>query len=135
MPRSYRRRRRGGPGRRCRSELTRPLGQSSKRNRDVIPWSIGSIRPSCQIVPPAERNRGETESAEEMAMMKLYSYYGSQATFRVRIALNIKGLKREDAFLHLEKGDQFAADYMALNPQAVVPTLFDDGHKLFQSMA
>jgi maleylacetoacetate isomerase len=70
-----------------------------------------------------------------MAMMKLYSYYRSQATFRVRIALNIKGLKREDAFLHLEKGDQFAADYMAMNPQAVVPTLFDGGHKLFQSMA
>ena len=43
--------------------------------------------------------------------MKLYTYYRSQASFRVRIALNLKGIAREDSFLHLEKGDQFAADY------------------------
>ena len=58
--------------------------------------------------------------------MKLYTYFRSQASFRVRIALNIKGLAREDEFLHLEKGDQFKPGYTALNPQAVVPTLFDD---------
>ena len=67
--------------------------------------------------------------------MKLYTYFRSQASFRVRIALNIKGLAREDEFLHLEKGDQFKAGYTALNPQAVVPTLFDGDAKLFQSMA
>ena len=67
--------------------------------------------------------------------MKLYTYYRSQASFRVRIALNIKGLKREDSFLHLEKGDQFAAGYTAVNPQAVVPTLIDGNAKLFQSLA
>ena len=68
-------------------------------------------------------------------MMKLYTYFRSQASFRVRIALNIKGLKREDSFLHLEKGDQFAAGYTAVNPQAVVPTLIDGNAKLFQSLA
>ena len=67
--------------------------------------------------------------------MKLYTYYRSQASFRVRIALNLKGLGRDDVFLHLEKGDQFAADYRALNPQMVVPTLLDGDVKLFQSLA
>src|SRR5207249_6726097 len=67
--------------------------------------------------------------------MKLYTYYRSQASFRVRIALNLKGIAREDSFLHLEKGDQFAAEYRALNPQMVVPTLLDGEIKLFQSLA
>ena len=67
--------------------------------------------------------------------MKLYTYFRSQASFRVRIALNMKGLAREDVFLHLEKGDQYAADYKALNPQMVVPTLIDGDLKLFQSLA
>lgn len=68
-------------------------------------------------------------------MATLYSYFRSQATFRVRIALNLKGIAREDVFLHLEKGDQFDPKYKALNPQMVVPTLLLDGAKLFQSMA
>jgi maleylacetoacetate isomerase len=67
--------------------------------------------------------------------VKLYTYYRSQASFRVRIALNLKGLAHDDTFLHLEKGDQFAADYRALNPQMVVPTLIDGEVKLFQSLA
>ena len=67
--------------------------------------------------------------------MKLYTYYRSQASFRVRIALNLKGIAREDSFLHPEKGDQFAAAYRAINPQMVVPTLVDGDVKLFQSLA
>jgi maleylacetoacetate isomerase len=67
--------------------------------------------------------------------VKLYTYYRSQASFRVRIALNLKGLAHDDTFLHLEKGDQLAADYKALNPQMVVPTLIDGDVKLFQSLA
>jgi maleylacetoacetate isomerase len=67
--------------------------------------------------------------------VKLYTYYRSQASFRVRIALNLKRLARDDVFLHLEKGDQFAPDYRALNPQMVVPTLIDGDTKLFQSLA
>ncbi len=67
--------------------------------------------------------------------MKLYTYYRSQASFRVRIALNLKGLAHDDTYLHLEKGDQFAAEYRALNPQMVVPTLIDGDAKLFQSLA
>ena len=67
--------------------------------------------------------------------MKLYTYYRSQASFRVRIALNLKGLQREDVYLHLERGDQFADEYRAVNPQMVVPTLVDGDTKLFQSLA
>jgi maleylacetoacetate isomerase len=67
--------------------------------------------------------------------MQLYTYYRSQASFRVRIALNLKGVTREDSFLHLEKGDQFTPQYRALNPQMVVPTLIDGEVKLFQSLA
>ena len=67
--------------------------------------------------------------------MKLYTYYRSQATFRVRIAMNLKGLAHEDTYLHLEKGDQFDPAYKAVNPQMVVPTLIDGDVKLFQSLA
>jgi maleylacetoacetate isomerase len=67
--------------------------------------------------------------------MKLYTYFRSQASYRVRIALNYKGLKRDDEFLHLEHGDQFAAAYKAINPQMVVPTLIDGETRLFQSFA
>ena len=47
--------------------------------------------------------------------MKLYTYYRSQASFRVRIALNLKGLPHEDTFLHLERGDQF--EFVAVEAQ------------------
>jgi maleylpyruvate isomerase len=67
--------------------------------------------------------------------LQLYTYYRSQASFRVRIALNLKGLSHDDTFLHLERGDQFAPQYRVLNPQMVVPTLIDGETKLFQSLA
>jgi maleylacetoacetate isomerase len=67
--------------------------------------------------------------------VKIYTYWRSQATFRVRIAMNLKGLKREEVFVNLDRGDQFKPEYKATNPQAVVPTLFDGDAKLFQSVA
>jgi len=67
--------------------------------------------------------------------MKLFGYFRSSAAFRVRIALNLKSLVYEDAFIHLRRGDQRAADYLAVNPQGLVPTLELDGHALTQSMA
>ena len=67
--------------------------------------------------------------------MKFYTYYRSQAAFRVRIAMNLKGISHEDTYLHLEKGDQFDPAYKAVNPQMVVPTLIDGDVKLFQSLA
>jgi maleylacetoacetate isomerase len=67
--------------------------------------------------------------------MKFYTYYRSQAAFRVRIAMNLKGIAHEDTYLHLEKGDQFDPAYRAVNPQMVVPTLIDGDVRLFQSLA
>lgn len=67
--------------------------------------------------------------------MKIYTYWRSQAAFRVRIAMNLKGLKSEDVFINLDRGEQYKPEYKATNPQAVVPTLFDGDAKLFQSVA
>ncbi len=68
--------------------------------------------------------------------MKLYGYFRSSAAFRVRIALNLKGVTVEHAFCHLRRGEQSAPDYLKLNPQGLVPTLvLDDGTVLTQSLA
>jgi maleylacetoacetate isomerase len=68
--------------------------------------------------------------------MKLFTYWRSQAAYRVRVALRLKGLEMERVSLDLLKGDQFAADYQALNPEGVVPTLIDgEARPLVQSLA
>ena len=67
--------------------------------------------------------------------MKLYTYFRSSAAFRVRIALNLKGLPYEAAFVHLAKGEHRQPAYAAIDPQALLPTLLDDGRTLTQSLA
>ena len=68
--------------------------------------------------------------------MKLYTYFRSSAAFRVRIALNLKGLRYEPLFVHLAKGEHRKPDYEKVNPQRLVPTLeLDDGTRLNQSLA
>jgi maleylacetoacetate isomerase len=68
--------------------------------------------------------------------MKLHGYFRSSASYRVRIALNLKGLRPEHLPHHLRKGEQCAPAYLALNPQGLVPTLEDDaGTVLTQSLA
>lgn len=68
--------------------------------------------------------------------MKLYTFFRGSSPFRVRIALNLKGLAYESAFVHLAKGEQRKPAYSAVNPQSLVPALvLDDGHVLTQSLA
>lgn len=69
--------------------------------------------------------------------MKLYTFFRSSASYRVRIALNLKGLGYEQAAIHLRRGggEQLTAAYRKVNPQALVPALEDDGRILTQSLA
>lgn len=70
-------------------------------------------------------------------MLQLYSYFRSSASYRVRIALNLKGLPFEYVPVHLLKngGQQHTADYQRINPAGLVPALVDDGHAIGQSLA
>ena len=68
--------------------------------------------------------------------MKLYGFWRSLATYRVRVALALKGIAAEQVSINLLQGKQFSDEYKAVNPQSVVPALvIDDGPPLFQSMA
>jgi maleylpyruvate isomerase len=68
--------------------------------------------------------------------MKLHGYFRSSASYRVRIALNLKGLQAEHLPHHLRKGEQCAPAYLAINPQGFVPTIESDaGDILTQSLA
>jgi maleylacetoacetate isomerase len=67
--------------------------------------------------------------------MKLFGFSRSSAAFRVRTALNLKGLSYEDGFVHLRRGEQRRPEYLAVNPQGLVPALEADGHTLIQSLA
>jgi len=68
--------------------------------------------------------------------VKLYTFFRGSSPFRVRIALNLKGLAYEPAFVHLARGEQRKPEYTAVNPQSLVPALvLDDGHVLTQSLA
>ncbi|MES3025580.1 MAG: maleylacetoacetate isomerase [Pseudomonadota bacterium] len=69
--------------------------------------------------------------------MKLYTYFRSSAAYRVRIALNLKGLEYEAVPVHLLKdgGQHLQSAYRAINPGALIPSLQDDGATVTQSLA
>jgi len=69
-------------------------------------------------------------------MLTLYSYWRSQAAYRVRIALHLKRIEAQIVSIDLIKGEQFAPSYRAINAEAVVPSLVEDGQSpLMQSLA
>lgn len=67
--------------------------------------------------------------------IQLYDFWRSNAAFRVRVALALKGMRFEAIEIDLLAGHQFDATYSAVNPEHVVPTLIHDGHRFSQSLA
>jgi maleylacetoacetate isomerase len=67
--------------------------------------------------------------------MRLYSFFRSSAAFRVRIALNLKNVDYEIVGINLASGAHRTPEFLAVNPQATIPTLDDDGTILWQSLA
>ncbi len=70
-----------------------------------------------------------------MSEVVFYEYWRSSAAYRVRIALNLKGVPYRSVQLDLTTGAQSSAEYLAINPQGLVPALAIDGHLLTQSLA
>ena len=70
-----------------------------------------------------------------MASTVLYDYFRSSASYRVRIALNLKGIDYDQRPVSLVQGAQNDSAYKALNPQGLVPMLEIDGHRLTQSLS
>ena len=70
-----------------------------------------------------------------MALPVLYDYWRSSAAYRVRIALNLKGVEYESRQVDLREDEHKSTEFRAVNPQALVPALEIDGHRLTQSLA
>jgi maleylacetoacetate isomerase len=69
-------------------------------------------------------------------MIKMYGFWRSAASFRVRMAMNLKGIPYEETMIDLDSGVQHSSEYVSVNSQAVVPSLIvDDGPPMTQSMA
>lgn len=77
----------------------------------------------------------ERAQVREMANVVLYDYFRSSASYRVRIALNLKGVEYEQRPVNLASGAQEDEAFRQLNPQGLVPMLEIDGHRLTQSLA
>jgi maleylpyruvate isomerase len=67
--------------------------------------------------------------------IQVYGFWRSIASFRVRVALRLKGLPFEEIPIDILSGEQFEPGYAAVNAERVVPTFFHDGHAIFQSLA
>jgi len=67
--------------------------------------------------------------------MKLFGYFRSSAAFRVRIALNLKGLSYEPQMINLSSGEHLSDKFLAINPQGRVPVLQIDKEEFFQSLS
>jgi maleylacetoacetate isomerase len=67
--------------------------------------------------------------------IQMYGFWRSIASFRVRVALRLKGLPFEEIPIDILSGEQFEPGYAAVSPERTVPTFIHDGHSIFQSLA
>ena len=107
--------------------LDKTLGSGKRTHLDAI-----------LLTPGGARAGTGRRSRSRRPVMKLYTYFRSSAAYRVRIALNLKGIEAEHVPIHLTQdgGQQRMPAYLAKNPQALVPALeLDDGTVLTQSVA
>lgn len=81
------------------------------------------------------RFRPGNASGPEGMTIQLYGFWRSIASFRVRVALRLKGLEFEETPIDILSGEQFKPGYEAVNAERVVPTFIHDGHSVFQSLA
>lgn len=97
----------------------------------------GARRPVCQsgsgsILTGARRRQGGRILGR---MMKLHNYFRSSASYRVRIALNLKGMAYDYIPVHIARGEHKTGPFASLSADRLVPLLEDDGERLSQSMA
>ena len=147
----------GGPGSRP-ARLRRRLDPQGSAHHAGGGWRQG-LRPAARGAHPLDLRRGGREGLGQARRlepprllddppslrrdrrhgrtdMKLYGFWRSLATLRVRIAMNLKGIEREEVMVDLQAGVQHSPEYRAVNPQGVLPALIDgDGPPLFQSLA
>src|SRR5687767_1986391 len=104
-----------------------------------MPWRKSPLEAKAAVCQRAEAiaGRGPRSGAGAMLwpMMKLYNYFRSSASFRVRIALNLKGLDYEYLAVHIARGEHKTGPFSAISPDMLVPLLEDDGERFTQSMA
>src|SRR6202011_4240866 len=110
------------------------------RSQESVPQydaNVGIGAPVRRLIPACHLCSGEIFGRLREALMKFYSFWRSLASFRVRIALNIKGIVPDEVVnVDLMKGDQCQTAYKAVNPQMLLPALVDgEGPILFQSVA
>ncbi|KAF3622178.1 Glutathione S-transferase Z1 [Capsicum annuum] len=98
-------------------------------------WPESKAVTSIEVEKELESQLFVAGSGEESKKMKLYSYWRSSCAFRVRIALNLKGLEYEYKAVDLLKGEQTDPEYLKLNPLGYVPTLVDGDAVIADSFA